>query len=818
VGNLAVVLSVGYMIYRYDYGGESDENALEPFRKSRLALFDTGNPSKIKPLDSVEIDGDLIDSISIGEVIYTVAVGKNDIILTSFRVSEGTQLRRIEESRVSSGGADALGYTRIYPTREFIFIASPVGTSRYSYDKTRVDIFDIRDPGGRIGQAGWIELEGLVADKFKMDLYKGLFRVIHGTRFSNKNYISIYDISGGGIRRLSRLGIGTGESLFATAFDGDRAYVVTYRRKDPLWVLDLADPYNPRIAGELVVPGWSQYIKPLGDRLVALGIDDSNWSRKAMVSLFDVSNPAKPTELGRVSVGKDWSTSYGLADYKAFNIMPEIGLIILPFTEPAVGWWSWLGTRDKAAVINYSGDSLELKSDIGHLGTVERSFVEEPVLFLQSQNAVQSVSIENRAAPEMLSLLNLLTPVYKVKRTGNILVLDNGGNWFTLARRNGPALETLARMKIPADAFNADFLGDSSRMLVTTHSSGTTSTLYFFKLKGATVVSDGCVAVTDRVLAPAALLGRGGKAWLLESLWGSYSRPPSAIEIDFTSSPPVVGKYLAYNLPSTTEYYFSAPAVQTGDRFLCRTIFQSIPEITETMEYSRGYSHGYTMKEFITEFSLGPAGEPRMRMQNFHGRLSHLSADGRRAYSVKSDRATQSFELFAARLSQGLDVEKSAVYKIMSDSVRFSDRWAVAVDYSSAYKSPAVKVYDIANPEKITEVVQDEKNPVDLKYMGLAGIINDYVFFENGSFENIVTYRDETTSQGAWYSAESYHLRKVYKITGKGLVFDHYQQYSSNSSRYMTYYGFSPQDVSELDGVTYSPLGLFGIEIGSPSK
>src|SRR3972149_86630 len=62
-----------------------------------------------------------------------------------------------------------------------------------------------------------------------------------------------------------------GERLYAARFLGDRAYLVTFRITDPLYVIDLKDPAAPRIAGELKINGYSDYIHPISENML-LGI------------------------------------------------------------------------------------------------------------------------------------------------------------------------------------------------------------------------------------------------------------------------------------------------------------------------------------------------------------------------------------------------------------------------------------------------------------------------------------------------------------------------------------------------------------------
>ena len=110
-------------------------------------------------------------------------------------------------------------------------------------------------------------------------------------------------------RRPAPLGK-AGEQLYASRFVGDRAYLVTYRLTDPLYVLDLSDPTDPRVAGELEISGYSDYLFPLSERyLLGIGKDALSdgsagdgrfaWYQGVKVSVIDVADPAKPLEVAR---------------------------------------------------------------------------------------------------------------------------------------------------------------------------------------------------------------------------------------------------------------------------------------------------------------------------------------------------------------------------------------------------------------------------------------------------------------------------------------------------------------------------------------
>ena len=110
-------------------------------------------------------------------------------------------------------------------------------------------------------------------------------------------------------KRPAPIGL-SGEQVYAVRFLGTRGYVVTFRRIDPLYVLDLADPLDPKVTGELKTNGYSDYLLPVGPDsaglLLGVGKDATSEGRVqgVKVSLFDVSNAAAPKELASRVIGK----------------------------------------------------------------------------------------------------------------------------------------------------------------------------------------------------------------------------------------------------------------------------------------------------------------------------------------------------------------------------------------------------------------------------------------------------------------------------------------------------------------------------------
>lgn len=120
------------------------------------------------------------------------------------------------------------------------------------------------------------------------------------------------------------------EDIYAARFLGDRAYAVTFRVIDPLYVFDLSDTDDPRIAGELELPGFSSVLQPLGESLL-LGVgshvpdDGLGIVRGVKVGLFDVGDLAAPVELGSVVIGERGSSSPAQYNYHSLTVLERDG-------------------------------------------------------------------------------------------------------------------------------------------------------------------------------------------------------------------------------------------------------------------------------------------------------------------------------------------------------------------------------------------------------------------------------------------------------------------------------------------------------------
>ncbi|MCB9858722.1 MAG: beta-propeller domain-containing protein [Phycisphaerales bacterium] len=314
------------------------------FEGSQLAIVDVSTPTTPKSEGKINLVGYASQSRRVGDVIYVIGsnlnyyggfyapgdeADKDQGFVASINVADPADPQAVERKVIPGDGQ------LMHVTDTAIYAAG------YGYDNdtgeatTDVQIVDISDAGGAIALRGTFRVPGSIDTRFYMDAFDKTFRIVTeswGFGFQQVRLFT-YDITDpDDVQSLAEVQVIEGEGLEAVRFDGVRGYAVTFLRVDPLFVLDLSDPADPKVAGELEVPGFSTHIEPRGDRLIAVGIDDTDGNRPA-VAYYDVSDPANPTQLGRVVLGPpgSYTSSEATYDEKAFKVLDDLGLIVIPF-------------------------------------------------------------------------------------------------------------------------------------------------------------------------------------------------------------------------------------------------------------------------------------------------------------------------------------------------------------------------------------------------------------------------------------------------------------------------------------------------------
>jgi uncharacterized secreted protein with C-terminal beta-propeller domain len=198
------------------------------------------------------------------------------------------------------------------------------------------------------GETGYVasgKVRGTLLNQWSMSDHDGALRVASTDTppwwdgdpdEDSQSFVTVLKERPGALEQVGRVGgLGRGERIYAVRFIGDVGYVVTFRQVDPLYTLDLADPADPRVAGELKIRGYSAYLHPVGDGLLlGVGQDATDEGRAlgVQLSLFDVSDPAKPVRLHHRKLGSgSWSeVDY---DHHAFLWWGPEKLAVIPFAS-----------------------------------------------------------------------------------------------------------------------------------------------------------------------------------------------------------------------------------------------------------------------------------------------------------------------------------------------------------------------------------------------------------------------------------------------------------------------------------------------------
>lgn len=216
-----------------------------------------------------------------------------------------------------------------------IFLPRPFGVNGGPGPST--SIFRIGVDGTDLWVAAGGSVRGTLLNQFSLDERESYLRVVttdHAAGLVNNVYI--LDEA---LRIVGALeGLAPGEQVYSARFLEDALYLVTFKKIDPFFVIDLSTPTTPRVLGYLKIPGFSAYLHPIGDGFIlGVGKDtveavegDFAWFQGLKLSLFDVRDVEYPREIGQIIIGDRGTESLVLWDHKAFLPMLDRGLFSLP--------------------------------------------------------------------------------------------------------------------------------------------------------------------------------------------------------------------------------------------------------------------------------------------------------------------------------------------------------------------------------------------------------------------------------------------------------------------------------------------------------
>ncbi|MCC7356940.1 beta-propeller domain-containing protein [Candidatus Uhrbacteria bacterium] len=371
------------------------KNKMMPFWRgqntTRIEIYDITNRDQIKKLRTLEFDGTISTSRLINGRIYAVMnsfsnwengelINSTNLVpnysdssigsashamlpcgsVTYFDRGPADQFLAIASIPMSGTGeiqrSVILGSSEtVYANQDSIYVArqdwnqarpwlvDSLRQTQTSQEKTQIYAFTLSN--GAIRFRAKTSVPGHLLNQYSLDEDKNVLRVAttDGQVWnSNKPSTSaVYTLHANNLNQIGSVsGIAPGEQIYSIRFAGDRAYMVTFKKIDPFFVIDLADAAKPRILGKLKIPGYSDYLHPMdANHVIGIGknaIDAPEtsfaWYQGLKLAVFDVTQVEQPKELWKTEIGDRGSDSPALHDPHAFLYDAKRQLLALPVT------------------------------------------------------------------------------------------------------------------------------------------------------------------------------------------------------------------------------------------------------------------------------------------------------------------------------------------------------------------------------------------------------------------------------------------------------------------------------------------------------
>ncbi|WP_342542230.1 beta-propeller domain-containing protein [Paenisporosarcina sp. FSL H8-0542] len=397
--NTLIVLGDRHVPYDYEEtSGKVSSKMMMPVNSStNVRFYDVKNAKNPKLIREIGAEGYLNGARKTGDMLYFVTnvmpnfwamEGAKDVELRPYtfdskkkdKVSsmplsdlsilpgtlEGTysvitamNIENPEQSQVVTKGYLG-GSNAMYMSKEALYLTAPIYVPSKNDDnnnaidriwnpqETNTEIFKFNLDGTKVEFVSSGEVTGMLLNQFSMDEHEGYFRVVTTKGFAwntdelSENNLYILDA---GMKKVGSIeGLAKGERIYSARFMGDKAYMVTFKETDPLFVMDVSNPSAPKVLGELKIPGFSNYLHPLDENhLIGFGYDTKtipgeNGSQPRTItggmkiSLFDVTDFANPKEKDVEILGGQGTYSPLQYDHKALFQHRGKGLYGFPVT------------------------------------------------------------------------------------------------------------------------------------------------------------------------------------------------------------------------------------------------------------------------------------------------------------------------------------------------------------------------------------------------------------------------------------------------------------------------------------------------------
>jgi hypothetical protein len=417
-----------------------EEGATAEAQGAVLRVYDLANPAAPVVRGELAVPGWIAGSRLLATADSAVIYVASNV--WAWNAESGSSEKTVVSSIDVSSPTAPVAVDRVeFPGSGFQLHVTPKAmfVARYDWqdDRTELTYVDIADLGGDVRVRGSIAVAGSLAwgerGELQMDAFGGHLRVASQVRgdwqTGAPTFIRISTIDLANPDRPTPRGsldVGHGERLLAARFAGERCYLFHMVEVDPLEVIDLSNPAQPVSLAELKIPGWVNHIEVRGDKLLTIGVDDEQSRRLALI-LFDVSNPSAPVELSRATAGEGWSWTSASHDVKAFSIIDDLGLAMLPVAssswDDAGGYqfksWLQLFTFDLAA------GRVATAGEVQDVGGIKRSFKGDAQRVLAfSDLSLKSIDVADPYRPAVRADLELARDVADFTTVGAFGVMQ----------------------------------------------------------------------------------------------------------------------------------------------------------------------------------------------------------------------------------------------------------------------------------------------------------------------------------------------------------------------------------------------------------
>jgi inhibitor of cysteine peptidase len=363
----------------WDNVGTAQSKGYQYFSQPKMAIevYDIQNREKPKLANNITLEGFYLNSRMIGNYVYVVTsfptyvngdiklptiflngrketIQPNEISYPdtpdttySFTTILSFNTQNDQEEPISktilTGAA-----SNIYASSENIYLT----LTKYDFQEYRqinsnfeqTLIYRVHIDNGEIKLEAEGSVPGHVLDQFSMDEYNDSFRIVTtvgqnwmasaGALQSNSIYI--LDNSLKVVGKIEN--IASGEKIYSARFMVEKAYMVTFKKVDPFFIIDVKDPSNPKILGWLKIPGYSNYLHPIdNNHILGIGKEavdaeggDFAWYQGIKLSLFNVTDVSEPVEASKYIIGERGTDSPVLSDHKALLFDSSKNLMVMP--------------------------------------------------------------------------------------------------------------------------------------------------------------------------------------------------------------------------------------------------------------------------------------------------------------------------------------------------------------------------------------------------------------------------------------------------------------------------------------------------------